>query len=129
MLSAHYRSPLNFSADLMEASKSGLERIVNAADHLKFLMKNAEAENMNRKSADYLYGQMHLWQILSARWRMTLIRQMQYATVFDLVKFTNSNTDADSSKEYLGKLFELLVKLTDVLGLIVDKEEEILAEG
>ena len=44
MLSAHYRSPLNFSADLMEASKNGLERIVNAADNLKFLMENAKAE-------------------------------------------------------------------------------------
>ena len=46
MLSAHYRSPLNFSADLMEASKSGLMRIVNAADNLKFLMKNAKNEEM-----------------------------------------------------------------------------------
>ncbi len=42
MLSAHYRSPLNFSADLMEASKNGLERIVNAADNLKFLLGNAK---------------------------------------------------------------------------------------
>ena len=47
MLSAHYRSPLNFSADLMEASKNGLERIVNAADNLKFLMGNAKAEALS----------------------------------------------------------------------------------
>ena len=35
MLSAHYRSPLNFSADLVEASKNGLERILTAVDRLK----------------------------------------------------------------------------------------------
>ncbi len=49
MLSAHYRSPLNFSADLMEASKNGLERIVNAADNLKFLKKNAADEKMTEE--------------------------------------------------------------------------------
>ena len=44
MLSAHYRSPLNFSADLMEAAKNGLERIRTAADNLRFLSENAKVE-------------------------------------------------------------------------------------
>ena len=48
--------------------------------------------------------------------------------IFDLVKYINTTTDAESSKEYLQKLFDLLVKLTGVLGLIVDKKEEILDE-
>ncbi len=59
---------------------------------------------------------------------MISIQQMQSAAVFDLVKFANSNTDSESSAEYLGKLFDLLVKLTDVLGLLVDKKEDILDE-
>ena len=46
MLSAHYRSPLNFSADLMEAAKSGLDRICNGAENLKHLSKNAQAAQM-----------------------------------------------------------------------------------
>ena len=50
------------------------------------------------------------------------------AAVFDLVKFCNIHAGEGNSKEYVQKLFGLLVKLTDVLGLIVDKEEEILAE-
>ena len=49
MLSAHYRSPLNFSADLMEASKNGLERIVNAAENLKYKRKNAKTEAMTEE--------------------------------------------------------------------------------
>ena len=128
MLSAHYRSPLNFSADLMEASKNGLERIVNAADNLKFLMKNAKSEKMTEAEKE-----------LSAKTEAFVAdfeRAMDddfntadaVAAIFDLVKFTNSNTDAESSKEYLEQLFALLVKLADVLGLIVDKKEEILAE-
>lgn len=128
MLSAHYRSPLNFSADLMEASKNGLERIVNAADSLKFLMKNAKAESMSGAEST-LFAQTDAFVADFERAMDDDFNTADaVAAVFDLVKFTNSNTDADSSKEYLGKLFDLLVKLTDVLGLIVDKEEEILAE-
>ena len=44
MLSAHYRSPLNFSAELMEAAKNSLERILTAADNLKFLISNTSEE-------------------------------------------------------------------------------------
>ena len=55
---------------------------------------------------------------------MTSIQQI--AAVFDLVKFINTMTDEDSSKEYLENLFDRLVRLTEVLGIIVDKEDEIL---
>ena len=48
------------------------------------------------------------------------------AAIFDLVKFANTTASAESSKEYLKKLFDLIVKLGDVLGLILDKEEELL---
>ena len=51
MLNAHYRSPLNFSAELMEAAKSSLERIVNAVDNLNFLIKNAKDEPMTAEEA------------------------------------------------------------------------------
>ena len=42
MLSAHYRSPLNFSADLMEAAKNGLDRIVTCAHNLSYLKEKAQ---------------------------------------------------------------------------------------
>ena len=50
------------------------------------------------------------------------------AAVFDLVKFINTNTDGESSKEYLQNLLSQLVALTDVLGIIVEKEQEMLAD-
>ena len=50
------------------------------------------------------------------------------SAIFELVKYINTNATAENSKEYLQAMFDLLVKLTDVLGLIVEKEEEILAE-
>ena len=50
------------------------------------------------------------------------------SSVFELVKFANTTANGESSKEYLQSLYDLIVKLTDVLGLIVEKEEELLAE-
>lgn len=128
MLSAHYRSPLNFSADLMEASKNGLERIVNAADHLKFLMKNANVEGVSEAEGDLLTKTDTFVKDYERAMEDDFNTADAVAAVFDLVKFINSNTDSESSKEYLGKLFDMLVTLTDVLGLIVDQEEEMLEE-
>ena len=128
MLSAHYRSPLNFSADLMEASKNGLERIVNAADNLKFLKKNAADEKMTEEE-NKLFTQTDAFVADFERAMEDDFNTADaIAAVFDLVKFANSNTESESSAEYLGKLFDLLVKLTDVLGLLVDKKEDILDE-
>ncbi len=77
MLSAHYRSPLNFSAELMESSKNGLERIVNAADNLKFLMGNAKAEAITDAEAEnFAKKQKSLLQDLKRQWTMTSIQQM-----------------------------------------------------
>ena len=128
MLNAHYRSPLNFSADLMEASGNGLERIVNAADNLKFLKKNAANEKMTEEE-NKLFTQTDTFVADFERAMEDDFNTADaIAAVFDLVKFANSNTDSESSAEYLGKLFDLLVKLTDVLGLLVDKKEDILDE-
>ena len=128
MLSAHYRSPLNFSADLMEASGNGLERIVNAADNLKFLKKNAADEKMTEEE-NKLFTQTDTFVADFERAMEDDFNTADaIAAVFDLVKFANSNTDSESSAEYLGKLFDLLVKLTDVLGLLIDKKEDILDE-
>ena len=128
MLSAHYRSPLNFSADLMEASKNGLERIVNAADNLKFLKKNAADEKMTEEE-NKLFTQTDAFVADFERAMEDDFNTADaIAAVFDLVKFINTNTDGESSKEYLQNLLSQLVALTDVLGIIVEKEQEMLAD-
>ena len=128
MLSAHYRSPLNFSADLMEASKNGLERIVNAADNLKHLMKNTQAEAMCDAEKELFAGTEEFVKAYEEAMEDDFNTADAVSAVFDLVKYINTNVSAENSKELLQAMFDLLVKLTDVLGLIVDKEEEILAE-
>ena len=126
MLSAHYRSPLNFSAELMEAAGNGLDRIVTAAGNLKFLMENTKEEKMTEAEAE-LFGQ-------TDQFKENFEKAMDddfntadaIAAIFDYVKFINTNTDGNSSKEFLEKLHDRLTKLSDVLGIIVDREEEML---
>ena len=126
MLSAHYRSPLNFSAELMEAAKSGLERIITAADNLKFLMTNAKSDVMSEEEEQRYETSAQFTAGFEKAMDDDFNTADAIAAVFEYVKFINTNTGADSSKEYLEKLYGRLERLTDVLGIIIDRKEEML---
>lgn len=128
MLSAHYRSPLNFSAELMEASKNGLERIVNAADNLKYLLSNTKTAVMTEDEKVAFEKTEEFVKDFERAMEDDFNTADAIAAIFDLVKYINTQTDENSSKEYLQNLLDRLVKLADVLGLIVDKKEEVLDE-
>ena len=126
MLSAHYRSPLNYSAELMEAAKSGLERIITAADNLKFLMTNAKSDVMSEEEEQSYEASAQFTAGFEKAMDDDFNTADAIAAVFEYVKFINTNTGADSSKEYLEKLYGRLERLTDVLGIIIDRKEEML---
>ncbi|MGF6989250.1 cysteinyl-tRNA synthetase [Lachnospiraceae bacterium PM6-15] len=128
MLGAHYRSPLNFSAELMEAAKTSLERIVNGAANLKFLSEHAKVTEMTAQEKEQLTAAMKYKDAFKAAMDDDFNTADAVSAVFELVRFANSNTDGESSKEYTEALLKLLVELSDVLGIVVLKEEEILAE-
>lgn len=128
MLSAHYRSPLNFSADLMEASKNGLDRIVTAVANLKHLLGSAAVDALKEEEKALLEKTKEFVTGFETAMEDDFNTADAVASVFELVKFANTTANGESSKEYLQGLLDLIVKLTDVLGLIVEKEEELLAE-
>ena len=126
MLSAHYRSPLNFSAELMEASKNGLERIINATDNLKHLLSAATVEEMSVEEKEAFAKTDAYVEEFEKAMDDDFNTADAIAAIFDLVKYANTTATAESSKEYLQSLLDRIVKLGDVLGLILDKKEEIL---
>ena len=126
MLSAHYRSPLNFSAELMEASKNGLERILNATDNLKHLIASVAAEEMNAEEKEAFSKTDAYVEEFEKAMDDDFITADAIAAIFELVKYANTTATAESSKEYLRGLLDRIVKLGDVLGLILDKKEELL---
>ena len=126
MLSAHYRSPLNFSAELMEASKNGLERIINATDNLKHLLSAATVEEMSVEEKEAFAKTDAYVEEFEKAMDDDFNTADAIAAIFDLVKYANTTATAESSKEYLQSLLDRIVKLGDVLGLILDKKEELL---
>ncbi len=126
MLSAHYRSPLNFSADLMEAAKNGLDRIVTSVSNLNFLMEKAadvpmtgeeqqlfkEAETYITKFDEAMDDDFNTADAVSA--------------IFELVKFANTNVNEQSGKAFIQAVKDEIVMLSDICGLIVEKKAEIL---
>mgnify|MGYP000398846955 CR=1 FL=1 len=126
MLSAHYRSPLNFSADLMEAAKNSLERILEAAGKLSDRKDNGAAENITEEELALLKEAEGFVTKFEAAMDDDFNTADALAAIFELVKFANTNVDENSSREFAGGLYEELFKLSDVLGLKIEKKEEIL---
>ena len=128
MLNAHYRSPLNFSAELMESSKNALDRIVTCVDQLKRLAGSAQGETMTEeetKLAEEVKGYVKKYE---EAMEDDFNTADAIAAIFELVKFANTHGNAESTKAFVQYLFDTIVKLSDVLGLLVDKEEEVLDE-
>jgi cysteinyl-tRNA synthetase len=123
MLSAHYRSPLNFSADLMDAAKSGLERIRNAADHLRHLEENAAGEMTAEEQKLYDESRKYVDKF-EASMEDDFNTADAIAAIFEYVKFCNTHASETSSREFADALYQRLVRLTDILGILVEPEEE-----
>lgn len=128
MLSAHYRNPINFSKELMQAAKNGLDRIVNAAGNIRHLIENASDAAMTPEEQKLLDGTQEFYTDFENAMEDDFNTADAITAVFDLVKYANSNTASDNTKEYLEAMLKKITTLTDVLGLIVDGEKEILDE-
>ena len=126
MLSAHYRSPLNFSADLMEASKNALDRIINAVDNLKFLAGSAAEGEMTEAEKKEAEGLAEYEKKFDEAMDDDFNTADAIAAIFELVKYANSNVSAENTKAFINAVKEKIISLADILGLIVEKEEEIL---
>ncbi len=128
MLSAHYRSPLNFSTELMEAAQNGYDRIVTSVSNLNYLLENAVSDTMSeeeRKLAGEAKGYIDKFdQAMDDDFNTA----DAIAAIFELVKFANTHANAECSKEFLKALKDEIVMLSDICGLIVEKKQEMLAQ-
>ena len=126
MLSAHYRSPLNFSADLMAASKNGLERILTSVEKLGELLKKAQEAGFSEEEK----ASVEEADKLRAKYEEAMDDDFNTAdaisAVFELVKLANTTASEESSREYVSYLKKMIEELCDVLGIITEKKEEVL---
>lgn len=126
MLSAHYRSPLNFSRDLMASAKNGLERIRTAADHLRQRKEQGIRGPMTDEE-ERLAGQAGEFV---DKFQEAMDDDFNTAdaisVIFELVKFANTHVKEDSTCSFAEKLYDVLGQLSDIMGLVLEQEEELL---
>ena len=127
MLSAHYRNPVNFSEELVDAAKNGLDRITTAVDTLTHMLKK---DGRGEKLTDDEAKLLEEYKAITTRFDEAMDDDFNTAdaitAIFDMVKFANSNADENSSVAFLDALKNQIIEYMDILGIKVEKEEEIL---
>ncbi|MBO7710432.1 MAG: cysteine--tRNA ligase, partial [Lachnospiraceae bacterium] len=128
MLSAHYRSPLNFSSELMESAKASLERIRNAVDNLNFLEKNAREADLRDEEKGLTEQIADFEKRFDEAMDDDINTADAISVVFELVRFANAGTSEKSSAAFVKALKDEIVKLCDILGIIAEQKAEVLDE-
>ncbi len=126
MLSAHYRSPLNFSDELMESAKASLERIRTAAEHLKDVSEHGKDGDPTEDEQKIIKEAQEYITKFDERMDDDCNTADALSVVFELVRFANTNITADSTKAAAKAVLDVLTELTDVLGLILFPKKETL---
>ena len=127
MISSQYRSPINYSVDIIEQCKASLQRLYTCRDSLDFALKNAT--DAVPENAEEIKNQ------LSSR-REQFIEAMDddlntadgIAAVFELVKDINVNVINSQSAELIKFATSLFDELTNVLGLVYNRDTDNLDE-
>ena len=124
MLSAHYRSPLNFSREMMDGAKASLDRILTAMDHLRDCLAAAT----ERELTDTETAELAAFDALREKFEAAMDDDFNTAdaisAVFEMVKRANITVTKESAAAYIRSVKELLEKLLDVLGIHAERKEE-----
>ncbi len=127
MISSHYRSPINYSVEIVEQAKASLSRLYNCRENLAFALKNAVdtsadsalIEGLNSYEAKFKEAMDDDFNTADA-----------LAAVFDLVREINSNVvGKEAAREYVQKASEIFERLINVLGLLYEKKDDADLDG
>jgi cysteinyl-tRNA synthetase len=124
MLSAQYRTPLNFSQDLIEDASRGLDRILNGAEKLKEIADKKNGRFIMDEEQRILEEEMPKFiERFDAAMDDDLNTADAISVIFELVRFTNANTNEKSSSNFADCLYKVLFELCDtVLGIHIERK-------
>lgn len=127
LLSAHYRTPINFSKDIMIQIENGLERLYNGKKNLEYMLEKTEDRDLNPEEENGIKIIKGFKDSFIESMNDDLNTAEAISSLFELVKFSNSSIDERSSKKLVQESYNLLLELSNVLG-ILNKEDEILED-
>lgn len=123
---AHYRMPLNFSADLMEAAKNGLERIKVAVERLDDIAKKKNEAEVSEQEKQVIADLKKLQTKFDTAMEDDFNTADAISAVFEMVKLVNVGITEDSDATLVEEAKKSIVTLMDVLGVPVEPVKEIL---
>lgn len=128
MLSAHYRSPLNYSEELMDAAKNSFDRIRTCVDKLNSSMRMADGERLDKHEYKLVDGMKDFRLRFEEAMSDDNNTADAISVIFELVKYINVNMVEVTTKKCMEEMKRELITLCDILGLIIEKKEEVLDE-
>ena len=128
MLSAHYRSPVNFSREMMSQARASLQRLYTARDNMAFLLAHAVDKALTDKEQALLDAAAAAEQKFDAAMDDDLNTADAIGAIFDIVRAANTSLGADSSKAAVSGTLSAMERLCGVLGLVVRPWEEAVPE-
>lgn len=130
LLGVHYRKPINFSRDVLEQSKNGLDRLYNGKNKLINLLKKKASENekpdnnLAREEADIVKEADKIEEYFQKVMDDDLNTADGVTALYDLVKLINTKLDEKVSSNTLNHVYEVLTRLSEALGLLYQEQKE-----
>lgn len=125
LLSSHYRSPINFSAEILEQSAAALERLLNCSDNMEFRLASASDRDLNEKEKNSI-------EFLEQK-KLQFIEAMDddfntadaIGCLFEMAREINTClADHDISKQYLEKADEIYGGFCKLFGFVKAEEDD-----
>ncbi|MCC0684839.1 cysteine--tRNA ligase [Clostridioides sp. ZZV15-6383] len=126
MLSAHYRNPVNFSDEMLNQAKAGLERLYNTKEKLEFILSNLKASYLTEKEVELVKELDNFRQKFIDAMDDDVNTADAVSVIFELAKLINSNVDENSSLEFAKKCLDEFNELTGVLNIVNKKKDTVL---
>ncbi|WP_069651011.1 cysteine--tRNA ligase [Caloranaerobacter ferrireducens] len=123
ILSAHYRSPINFNKELVKQAKNGLDRLYNGKRNLEHLLEMSKDEELLDKDKKTIEDIDKFKEKFISSMEDDLNTADAISALFELVRYANTNINAESPKEVVKKAYDTLMELSGILGILSKKEE------
>ena len=124
MLSAQYRSPINFSREMIEQAKASLDRLYTARDHYLFLLENAKDGEMGEKEQALMEKVKAAREGFDAAMDDDLNTADALGNMFELVRAANAALDENSPKQAIQAVLDALTEMAGVFGILTRKADE-----
>jgi len=121
LLSAQYRSPVNFSKDMITQAHASLTRLYTARDQFAFLLQTAPEQELTQEEKEFCLRVQKTQERFDQAMDDDLNTADALGALFELVRDGNVTLNANSAKGAVKAAYDMLLLLTDVLGLLLKK--------